>query len=128
MPSRWDGRWWTRLSRRCRRTPGSIFPGTPGLRSSRRSARAGTDTKATGGRPMLTRRHLLATAGAAAFATAASGASAQPNYASQPVHVLVGYAAGGGVDIVARLLQEPMKAALGQPIIIENRAGASGML
>jgi len=77
---------------------------------------------------MLTRRHLLATAGAAAFATAASGASAQPNYASQPVHVLVGYAAGGGVDIVARLLQEPMKAALGQPIIIENRAGASGML
>ena len=77
---------------------------------------------------MLTRRHLLATAGAAAFATAASGASAQSNYASQPVHVLVGYAAGGGVDIVARLLQEPMKAALGQPIIIENRAGASGML
>src|SRR5262249_53461258 len=48
--------------------------------------------------------------------------------ASQPVHILVGYAAGGGVDIVARLLQEPMKAALGQPIIIENRTGASAML
>jgi tripartite-type tricarboxylate transporter receptor subunit TctC len=41
---------------------------------------------------------------------------------------LVGYAAGGGVDIVARLLQEPMKSALGQPIIIENRTGASAML
>ena len=76
---------------------------------------------------MLTRRHLLATAGAAAWTAAASGAAAQ-NYASQPIHILVGYAAGGGVDIVARLLQEPMKSALGQPIVIENRTGASAML
>src|SRR5499427_10950148 len=75
---------------------------------------------------MLTRRHLLA--GAAALAAGVRGAGAQSNYASQTIHILVGYAAGGGVDIVARLLQEPMKAALGQPILIENRAGASGML
>ncbi|MFZ3242155.1 MAG: tripartite tricarboxylate transporter substrate binding protein [Pseudolabrys sp.] len=75
---------------------------------------------------MLTRRHLLA--GAAALAAGVPVAKAQSNYASQPIHVLVGYAAGGGVDIVARLLQEPMKAALGQPIIIENRTGASAML
>src|SRR5262245_52730330 len=77
---------------------------------------------------MLTRRHLLASAGAAAATAAASRAGAQSTYASQPVHILVGYAAGGGVDIVARLLQEPMKAALGQPIIVENRTGASAML
>jgi tripartite-type tricarboxylate transporter receptor subunit TctC len=77
---------------------------------------------------MLTRRHLLASAGAAAVTAAASQAGAQSTYASQPVHILVGYAAGGGVDIVARLLQEPLKAALGQPIIIENRTGASAML
>src|SRR5215471_14887713 len=76
---------------------------------------------------MLTRRHLLASAGATAVAIIVGDARAQ-GYANQPVHILVGYAAGGGVDIVARLLQEPMKAALGQPIIIENRAGASGML
>jgi len=75
---------------------------------------------------MLTRRHLLA--GAAALAAGIPGAGAQSNYASQPIHILVGYAAGGGVDIVARLLQEPMKAALGQPIVIENRTGASAML
>ena len=75
---------------------------------------------------MLTRRHLLA--GAAALAAGVPGAGAQSNFASQPIHILVGYAAGGGVDIVARLLQEPMKAALGQPIIIENRTGASAML
>src|SRR5215467_13528603 len=76
---------------------------------------------------MLTRRHLLASAGATAVAIIVGDARAQ-GYASQPVHILVGYAAGGGVDIVARLLQEPMKAALGQPIIIENRTGASAML
>src|SRR5690349_20471158 len=77
---------------------------------------------------MITRRRLLSSAGAAAFVASTPGAGAQSNYASQPVHILVGYAAGGGVDIVARLLQEPMKSALGQPIIIENRTGASGML
>ena len=76
---------------------------------------------------MLTRRHLLATAGAVVCSAAVSGAVAQ-NYASQPVHILVGYAAGGGVDIVARLLQAPMRSALGQPIVIENRTGASAML
>ncbi len=75
---------------------------------------------------MLTLRHLLG--GAAAFAAGVLEAGAQSKYASQPVHILVGYAAGGGVDIVARLLQDPMKAALGQPIIIENRTGASAML
>jgi tripartite-type tricarboxylate transporter receptor subunit TctC len=75
---------------------------------------------------MLTRRHLLA--GAAALAVGVPGAHAQSTYANQPIHILVGYAAGGGVDIVARLLQEPMKAALGQPIVIENRTGASAML
>lgn len=75
---------------------------------------------------MLTRRSLLA--GAAALAAGAPEARAQSNYASQPVRILVGYAAGGGVDIVARLVQEPMKAALGQTILIENRTGASAML
>ena len=75
---------------------------------------------------MLTRRSLLAAAGA--LAAGAPEAGAQSNYANQPVRILVGYAAGGGVDIVARLVQEPMKAALGQTILIENRTGASAML
>ena len=74
---------------------------------------------------MLTRRHLLASAIAAA---ATLSEAAAENYANQPIHILVGYAAGGGVDIVARLLQEPMKLALRQPIVIENRTGASAML
>lgn len=77
---------------------------------------------------MLTRRHLLAGAGAAAVAARAGATAAESPYASQPIHIMVGYAAGGGVDLVARLLQEPMKAALGQTIIIENRTGASAMI
>ncbi len=77
---------------------------------------------------MLTRRHMLATAGAAALAAGTYDAGAQANYPNQPIRILVGYAAGGGVDIVSRLLQEPMRAALGQPIIIENRTGASAMI
>src|SRR5262249_49305933 len=84
-------------------------------------------TKKTWRNTMLTRRHLLATAGAIAAAATLSEAAAE-NYANQPIHILVGYAAGGGVDIVARLLQEPMKVALRQPIVIENRTGASAML
>jgi tripartite-type tricarboxylate transporter receptor subunit TctC len=75
---------------------------------------------------MLTRRSLLA--GAAALVAGVPEAGAQSNYANQTVRILVGYAAGGGVDIVARLVQEPMKAALGQTILIENRTGASAML
>jgi tripartite-type tricarboxylate transporter receptor subunit TctC len=77
---------------------------------------------------MLTRRHLLAGAAFAAMAGTAGGVRAQSGYPDRPIHILVGYPAGGGVDLVARLLSEPMKAALGQSIVTENRAGASAMI
>ncbi|MEA3023943.1 MAG: hypothetical protein QOK01_2795 [Alphaproteobacteria bacterium] len=73
---------------------------------------------------MLTRRDFAIAAGATRFA---GGARAQ-TYPDHPIRILIGYPAGGGVDLVARLLGEPMKAALGQPIIVENRPGASAML
>lgn len=73
---------------------------------------------------MLTRRTLLATAAAAAV-TPALGQGAYPD---RPIRIVVGYAAGGGVDLVARLLGEPIKAALGQTVIVENRTGASAMI
>ena len=76
---------------------------------------------------MLTRRNFLATAAAAGMAYLAGPALAQ-SYPTQPIRIIVGYSAGGGVDISARLLSEPMKAALGQTIIVENRTGASAMI
>jgi tripartite-type tricarboxylate transporter receptor subunit TctC len=55
-------------------------------------------------------------------------ARAQGFSPDRPIRMIVGYPAGGGVDLVARLLGDPMKAALGQSIIVENRTGASGMV
>ncbi len=76
---------------------------------------------------MLTRRHVLA-GSAAAFAFGPSFASAQSAYPTQPIKILVGYPAGGGVDIIARMLGEPLKTALGQPVVVENRTGAAAMI
>jgi tripartite-type tricarboxylate transporter receptor subunit TctC len=74
-----------------------------------------------------TRRNVLATAGLALI-VGARRARTQDGYPERPIRILVGYPAGGGVDIVARLFAEPMKAALGQSVIVENRTGASGMI
>jgi tripartite-type tricarboxylate transporter receptor subunit TctC len=75
---------------------------------------------------MLTRRDLLAGASCAAFASTVARAQQYP--LDQPIRIIVGYAAGGGVDIVARMLQDPLKSALGQPILVENRTGAAAMI
>jgi tripartite-type tricarboxylate transporter receptor subunit TctC len=46
----------------------------------------------------------------------------------RPVRMFVGFAAGGGTDITARLMAEPMRASLGQPVLIETRTGSSGQI
>jgi tripartite-type tricarboxylate transporter receptor subunit TctC len=48
------------------------------------------------------------------------------DYPNKPIRFIVPYPPAGGTDIVARILTEPLAAALGQPIIIENRGGAGG--
>jgi tripartite-type tricarboxylate transporter receptor subunit TctC len=72
---------------------------------------------------MLTRRRLLAGA-SALLAAGVSHANAQGRYPTGPIKMLVGYPAGGGVDIVARLLGEPIQNELGQSVVVENRTGA----
>jgi tripartite-type tricarboxylate transporter receptor subunit TctC len=76
---------------------------------------------------VLTRREFAAAMGAALVA-GAGAAHAQGFNPDRPIRILVGYPAGGGVDLVARMLGEPMKAALGQAVIVENRTGASAMI
>lgn len=65
---------------------------------------------------------LFAVAIAAALPT---GASAQ-SYPSRPVTLIAPFPAGGPLDTIARIISEPMRVALGQPVIIENVAGAGG--
>ncbi|MEW6449686.1 MAG: tripartite tricarboxylate transporter substrate binding protein [Pseudomonadota bacterium] len=50
------------------------------------------------------------------------------NYPDRPVRLIVPFAAGGANDIVARLIQPSLERRLGQPIIVENRVGASGII
>ena len=58
-----------------------------------------------------------------------SSASVQAQgFPTKPVKFIVNYAPGGGTDIMARLLAEAMREDLGQPVIVENRAGAGGAL
>ncbi|MBN8936012.1 MAG: tripartite tricarboxylate transporter substrate binding protein [Rhizobiales bacterium] len=76
---------------------------------------------------MLTRRNFVTVAGLSLLAGSTRRAVAQA-YPTQPVRILVGYPAGGGVDIVARLVADPMKEALGQPVVVENRTGAAAMI
>jgi tripartite-type tricarboxylate transporter receptor subunit TctC len=69
------------------------------------------------------RRFLNLAAGAAALPAASRLARAQA-YPSRPVRLIVGYPAGGGTDIVARLIGQWLSERLGQPFIVENRPGA----
>src|SRR6266498_2021533 len=73
----------------------------------------------------LRRRHFQRLAASAiALAVAASRAGAQA-WPSRPVRWIVGYAPGGGNDIVARLMGQWFSERLGQPFVIENRPGAA---
>jgi tripartite-type tricarboxylate transporter receptor subunit TctC len=65
----------------------------------------------------------------AAFAFALSGAGAlAQDYPSRPITLVVPYAAGGGNDVMARIVAEKMSKSLGQQIVIENKGGAGGSI
>jgi tripartite-type tricarboxylate transporter receptor subunit TctC len=79
---------------------------------------------------MLSRRKLLS--GAAAASTLVLGmrsspASAADDYPNRVIRIIVGYAAGGNVDIPARLFAPELQRILGVPVIVEDRPGASGI-
>ncbi len=73
---------------------------------------------------MILRRSLLATALCAAPALA----RAQGGYPSRPIRVVVPFGAGGVIDVVARIVAEPLSQRLGQPMVIENTPGAGSTI
>lgn len=68
----------------------------------------------------------LAGAIAGVMLLAAAPASAQSNWPERPVNIVVGFGAGGGTDIIARVIAQPLSEELGQPVVIVNRPGAGG--
>jgi len=77
----------------------------------------------------MQRRQFLATAAAAAASLALPAARAQQqDLPAGPVRIVVGFPAGGGTDVLARLLAQKLGAEWGIPVIVENRAGAAGVI
>lgn len=79
-------------------------------------------------KPVLLGRIACACAAAVFAVSAQAQGSAAKRYPSQPVHLIVGYAAGGANDSVARILAPKLSEALGQPVVVENRLGAAGTI
>src|SRR5712672_3723361 len=75
---------------------------------------------------ILNRRHFLHRAAGAAALPAVSRVGWAQAYPTRPVRIIVGFGAGGGVDITARLIGERLSERLGQSFVTENRTGASG--
>ena len=65
---------------------------------------------------------------AAALLAAILPAAAFAQWPTHPVKIIVGFAPGGGTDVVARLIAQKLQESFGQPFIVENRAGATGTI
>ena len=76
----------------------------------------------------LPRRQFLHLAASAAALSAVSRIAWAQAYPTRPVRIIVGFAAGGGYDIAARLMSQFLSERLGQPFIVENRLGAAGTI
>ena len=73
---------------------------------------------------MLTRRSLLVAGALVPWGFAARA----DDFPSGPVKIIVSFPAGGSIDVVMRAMAPPLQARLGKPVVIENRAGAGGVL
>ena len=76
--------------------------------------------------PSFLRRALSGAAAMVLLTAAVPAALAQADWPHQPVTLIMGFPAGSGVDVVARAIQEPLSKQLGQPVVIDYKAGAAG--
>jgi tripartite-type tricarboxylate transporter receptor subunit TctC len=74
------------------------------------------------------RTYIAAAAIAAALALTAAVPSRAQDWPTKPVHILIGFGAGGGTDVATRILADGLSEALGQQFIVENRPGAGGTI
>ena len=75
----------------------------------------------------LTRRTTLALAAGGLAAAASPGTQAQA-WPSRPIRIVAPFAAGGNVDVTARIVAEKLQPLLGQPVVVENKTGAGSMI
>jgi tripartite-type tricarboxylate transporter receptor subunit TctC len=73
-------------------------------------------------------RLVIALGVALAAGSLATQGHAQGKYPDRPVKVVVGFSAGGGTDVAARVIAQKLSEAMGQTFVVENRAGASGLI
>ena len=78
--------------------------------------------------PLLTRRIWLSQAAAAVGVAALPGWARESAFPNRPIRLVVPFAAGGSTDIVARLVADAMQHILGEAVVVENKAGAGGMI
>ena len=78
---------------------------------------------------IFSRRHFLqASAIAAVLGNTMPATAAVAGYPSKPMRIVVGFAPGGGNDVLARIIAQKLTASLGKPVIVDNRPGAAGTI
>jgi tripartite-type tricarboxylate transporter receptor subunit TctC len=77
---------------------------------------------------MMSSQRFAFAVGCLLFATSLihSAPSSAQSWPTKPIHIIVGFGAGGGTDIVTRIVAQPLSELLGQPVVVENKPGAGG--